>query len=603
MGSLRNVPTAIVGASGRDSKCCTHFDVLGVPFGASSEEIRRAYRSSALLAHPDKGGCADRFRAVLLAFEVLSSDQQRRVYEQQLREAALAAKLPPSVINAVPIADQWPRSRTRSALRERANWRLERAIAQLPREERRSTLERLPVRVRASLLRHMDAHRAAQAPAVAAQTPTHATCVSNSPNCGARRDNSGDVEATRHRRQEACKERAKEQRAAERKLQGQGAPGRGIMRSGVKTVTYYATVMVDSLVLSTRPDANLDTMIGFHAALTRAKQYVLERTASAKEPHGRPQRAPLAAEAFIPEAVAVACDELGLEVEDLGLVFSACIGRARSYIGMTVCGRTCTALGHAIAQRDRLQAAMSEGWGAFRLAYAACRVEAVASRRPGRLKSTAGALDTLDRAWERFAPQRDKLATARQLRSKQRAVADERKVAAGQAREAIQQARDAWQARRAEERVLRAARLLERLIRCAARRRTCGTHQGRLAAATPGSVAALVGIAKAKGPSSGVKRKMAMQGATRSHELRQEAPKRCAKQGDATRPAGQGREQGKPLKSSLGLVNEFRRKDPCAQGVLPRPARGVVRGGGQPSETRSGTRQPELSHSRVAVAG
>jgi hypothetical protein len=45
--------------------------VLGVGNDASDDEIRRAFRTQALVSHPDRGGDRVRFELVVLAFETL----------------------------------------------------------------------------------------------------------------------------------------------------------------------------------------------------------------------------------------------------------------------------------------------------------------------------------------------------------------------------------------------------------------------------------------------------------------------------------------------------------------------------------------------------
>ena len=49
-------------------------ELLGVDASASHAEIRKAYKKAALQHHPDKGGDPERFKAVGLAVEVLTSD-------------------------------------------------------------------------------------------------------------------------------------------------------------------------------------------------------------------------------------------------------------------------------------------------------------------------------------------------------------------------------------------------------------------------------------------------------------------------------------------------------------------------------------------------
>ncbi|GFR46545.1 hypothetical protein Agub_g8139, partial [Astrephomene gubernaculifera] len=60
----------------------SHYEVLGVPFGASQEEIRVAYRTAARLLHPDKGGSAAAFSRLQAAWEVLRRPDSRAVYDR-----------------------------------------------------------------------------------------------------------------------------------------------------------------------------------------------------------------------------------------------------------------------------------------------------------------------------------------------------------------------------------------------------------------------------------------------------------------------------------------------------------------------------------------
>lgn len=57
------------------------YSVLGVEKGASTEEIRKAYKTLAREKHPDRGGDAEAFKAVQQAHEVLSDDGKRRMYD------------------------------------------------------------------------------------------------------------------------------------------------------------------------------------------------------------------------------------------------------------------------------------------------------------------------------------------------------------------------------------------------------------------------------------------------------------------------------------------------------------------------------------------
>jgi molecular chaperone DnaJ len=63
-----------------------HYELLGVRRSASAAEIKRAYQKLARQLHPDLNPgdpvAADRFRAVSLAFEVLSDPQRRSQYDR-----------------------------------------------------------------------------------------------------------------------------------------------------------------------------------------------------------------------------------------------------------------------------------------------------------------------------------------------------------------------------------------------------------------------------------------------------------------------------------------------------------------------------------------
>jgi curved DNA-binding protein len=60
------------------------YDTLGVPKGASAEEIQRAYRKLARTYHPDVNkdpGAEERFKDISEAYDVLSDPDQRRRYD------------------------------------------------------------------------------------------------------------------------------------------------------------------------------------------------------------------------------------------------------------------------------------------------------------------------------------------------------------------------------------------------------------------------------------------------------------------------------------------------------------------------------------------
>ena len=62
-----------------------YYSVLGVPRDASEEEIKRAYRKLAMKYHPDvntEAGSAEKFKQIGEAYEVLSDQQKRSVYDR-----------------------------------------------------------------------------------------------------------------------------------------------------------------------------------------------------------------------------------------------------------------------------------------------------------------------------------------------------------------------------------------------------------------------------------------------------------------------------------------------------------------------------------------
>jgi curved DNA-binding protein len=61
-----------------------HYEALGVDKTATSHDIKKAYKKKASTTHPDKGGDTAKFQEINTAYQILSDDQKRAEYDQEL---------------------------------------------------------------------------------------------------------------------------------------------------------------------------------------------------------------------------------------------------------------------------------------------------------------------------------------------------------------------------------------------------------------------------------------------------------------------------------------------------------------------------------------
>lgn len=101
-----------------------HYSVLGVPVGASTEEIRRAYRDSARAAHPDVAAgdpeeASRRMAAINAAWACLSDPIRRADYDVSRGDGPSKA----AASKTSPDADPWPSVVPRDDGPARIPWR------------------------------------------------------------------------------------------------------------------------------------------------------------------------------------------------------------------------------------------------------------------------------------------------------------------------------------------------------------------------------------------------------------------------------------------------------------------------------------------------
>ena len=65
-----------------------YYDVLNVDENSTKKSIKISYRRLVITHHPDKGGDADIFSRINHAYNILSDDTCRRIYDEHGHESA-----------------------------------------------------------------------------------------------------------------------------------------------------------------------------------------------------------------------------------------------------------------------------------------------------------------------------------------------------------------------------------------------------------------------------------------------------------------------------------------------------------------------------------
>ena len=89
---LQPTPTGAFNMPSSSSESMTYYDILELAPSASLQDIKKAYRRLALKYHPDRNPQSEqesatvKFRQVNEAYEVLSDEEQRRLYDMEIRQ-------------------------------------------------------------------------------------------------------------------------------------------------------------------------------------------------------------------------------------------------------------------------------------------------------------------------------------------------------------------------------------------------------------------------------------------------------------------------------------------------------------------------------------
>ena len=104
----------------KDVDTTAFYKILGVEKTATKDEIRKAYKTLIRTEHPDKGGDKEKFQKIQLAYETLSDEGKRKVYDEYGEEGLKEGMTdgPSDIFNIFGRSQKNTRRKTKSVLQE-----------------------------------------------------------------------------------------------------------------------------------------------------------------------------------------------------------------------------------------------------------------------------------------------------------------------------------------------------------------------------------------------------------------------------------------------------------------------------------------------------
>jgi len=343
---------------------CSHHAVLGVHHGCSLDAVREAFRRRALVLHPDMGGSRDALRELLRVLHVMV-DAALSASGAQGKKRALAVEPSRAKLRAAAGA-----ARAAERFRPKSSRCLERlvmALKAVTRDQRRSTLDGLPLLVRRALAAFM------KNPAKTHVMQVETTSPCTAPPCACRATKAwpyGSIER--------------------------------VQRGDLGTQYRVAeTVPAVGLIIKSQYVSSVERAIEISLVLV---QVGVELSCCGGDAlHGRPGQAATSqgsagtVHRTYRNAILAACDATDMAASDLRLSFCPRVW-CRCVRGF-VLGRCTGDLQEALVQRDHLLEAGREGWNALRSSLISIRQSP--TRKRLRVLDGEEAASRVDAAFER----------------------------------------------------------------------------------------------------------------------------------------------------------------------------------------------------------